>query len=326
MTKPLVSVVLETYNEEHNALAPPEDTLDALLRQQFELDRVELIFIGSSNQITHWRQLDLNWQALGAVTMIPADPGAHYWELKNKGAEVAQGEILAFIDCDTVPGPCWLSSIVTGLQNGADVSVGPTQYGSRRLDSDSAWMLAASLPSWAFALAVTTPGQPLGASALLAHNLGIRRDLLRRHPFPAAKRSFCSSLLYFELVRSGAKFCYQPEQKVVHGMTFRWWISRRHFRRGWETYIGRNTDQSWPRIRLLERMKIIEPVVLRMALVCRDARHWFRFGRVIGISRSRTILLFPLAVLASFTARAAEMVGMYAALVAPEATEHQARF
>ena len=97
-------------------------------------------------------------------------------------------------------------------------------------------------------------------------------------------------------------------------------------RRTRETFQSLELNGSWPRIRLLERMKIIEPVVLRMALVCRDARHWFRFGRVIGISRSRTILLFPLAVLASFTARAAEMVGMYAALVAPEATEHQARF
>ena len=326
MTKPLVSVVLETYNEENNALAPPEDTLDALLNQQFDLGQVELVLIGSSNQITHWCDMDLNWRAFGTVTMIPAESGAHYWELKNKGAEVAQGEILAFIDCDALPGPRWLSSIVTGLQNGADVSVGPSQYRSRRLGPDSPWMLAAALPSWAFALARTTNCQSPEASALMAHNLGIRRDLLRQHPFRTMKRSYCSSLLYFELVRSGVKFCYQPEQKVAHGMTFRWWISRGHFRRGWETYSGRKADQSWPRIRLLERMKIIEPIVLRMALVCRDARHWFRFGRVIGISRTRTILVFPLAVLASCTARAAEAVGMYAALVAPEATEHQARF
>jgi hypothetical protein len=327
MTKPLVSVVLEAYNEEHNALAPPEDSLDALLRQRFELDQVELVLIGSSNQITHWRQLDLNWRAFGAVTMIPADSGgAHYWELKNKGAEVAQGEILAFIDCDALPGPHWLSSIVTGLQNGADVSVGPSLYRSRRLGPDSPWMLAAALPSWAFALARTTTGQNPEAGALMAHNLGMRRDLFRRHPFRPMKRSLCSSLLYFELVRSGAKFCYQPDQKVAHGMTFGWWLSRMHFRRGWETYCGRKADQSWPRIRLLERMKIIEPIVLRMALVCRDARHWFRFGRVIGISRTRTILVFPLAVLASCTARAAEAVGMYAALIAPETTAHQARF
>ena len=76
----------------------------------------------------------------------------------------------------------------------------------------------------------------------------------------------------------------------------------------------------------MTREPLVTQTALRMALVCRDARHWFRFGQVVGISRSRTILLFPLAVLASFTARAAEMVGMYAALVAPEATEHQARF
>jgi hypothetical protein len=30
--------------------------------------------------------------------------------------------------------------------------------------------------------------------------------------------------------------------------------------------------------------------------------------------------------LGSFVARAAEMIGMYAALLAPEATQHQARF
>src|SRR5690349_13636966 len=108
MTRPLVSVVLEAYNEDNNALAPPEDTLDGLLRQRFELDQVELVLIGSSNQITLWRQLDLDWRAFAAVTMIPADSGAHYWELKNKGAEVAQGEILAFIDCDALPGPHWL--------------------------------------------------------------------------------------------------------------------------------------------------------------------------------------------------------------------------
>ncbi len=61
-------------------------------------------------------------------------------------------------------------------------------------------------------------------------------------------------------------------------------------------------------------------------MVFRDARHWFRFSRAVGVSWTRTIALFPLAALASFAARGAEMVGMYAALFVPAWMEHRDRF
>jgi hypothetical protein len=109
-------------------------------------------------------------------------------------------------------------------------------------------------------------------------------------------------------------------------MTFGWWLGRKHFRTGWETYFGRGADKDWPRIPVLEKMKFIEPVVLRMGLVIRDARHWFTFAPVVGLSRTRTMVLFPVALLASLGARTAEMVGMYAVLLAPKSTEYQARF
>ncbi len=251
---------------------------------------------------------------------------SHYWQLKNKAVECAEGDIIALIDCDALPGPRWLSSGVGSIRDGADVSVGPSLYRTERLAPDSPWMMAAALPSWSFVLAFSSSPKNLQANALTAHNLVIRRSLLLQHPFPEQRRSFVSSLEYFELKRAGAKFAYQPGQKIAHGMTFQWWLSRMHFRRGWETYEGRSTDASWPRIALLRRLPWIEPVVLRMGLVCRDARHWFRFSRVLGLSRVRSILLFPMAMAASFFARTAEMIGMYAALLAPEASQHQARF
>ena len=95
---------------------------------------------------------------------------------------------------------------------------------------------------------------------------------------------------------------------------------------GWETYQGRTADPSWPRLGFLRRLPWIEPVVLRMGLVARDARHWFRFSRMLGMSRVRAVFLFPIAVLGSLCARIAEMIGMYAALLVPKASEHQARF
>jgi hypothetical protein len=325
--RPIVSVVVEAYNEEANALAPPDDTLQALLKQDFPLEEAELILIGSDHQIRHWRQTYAEWPRFQRVKMLPVDhQDSHYWQLKNKAAECAEGDILALIDCDALPGPHWLSSGVNAIRDGADVSVGPSLYRTDKLAPDSAWMMAAALPSWSFALAFTSSAGDLRANALMAHNLVIRRAWLLQHPFQILRRSFVSSLQFFALKRAGAKFSYQPDQRVAHGMTFQWWLSRMHFRRGWETYAGRSADPSWPRMRLLRKLPWIEPVVLRMGLVCRDAGHWFRFSRVLGVSRARAVLLFPIALAASFFARTAEMVGMYAALLAPEASQHQARF
>ncbi|MGA3185570.1 MAG: glycosyltransferase [Bryobacteraceae bacterium] len=324
--KPLVSIIIEAYNEEHNKLAFHSETVDALFEQGFPLERVELIFIGTPGQIDNIEGLHPKWQVFSQIRLVTADSdNTHYWQLKNKAAQLTAGEIVAFADSDVLPGPRWLSTIVAGIQNGADVVVGPSQYRTQKLGPDSPWMLATALPTWGFVLKSSGSGDPLQANSLLSHNVALRRDVLLRHPFRAFKRSFCSSLLYFELVRSGATVVYQPAQRVAHAMTFRWWI-RLHFRRGWETYIGRNSDPSWPRIKILAKMKPIEPVVLRMGLVLRDSRLWFRYSRAVGASRARAVCLFPLVLSTSFVARSAEMIGMYAALIKPRATENLARF
>ena len=324
---PRVSIVIEAYNEEQNALAPPIDTLRALRRQPFPMELVELVLIGSPEQIECWDHFHPEFEGFGWVRLLPVDSSrSHYWELKNQGAAAATAPLVAFIDCDALPGPEWLPALVSALENGADVSVGPSLYRSPKLGAESPWMQAVSLPSWSFILAGASSAETPREGALAAHNLGIRRELALAHPFVTLHRSFCSSLLFFELKRAGARFSYNPGQRVAHGWNFRWWLGRMHFRRGWETWEGRSLDPDWPRMPLLEALKYIEPLVLRTALICRDTCHWLRFGRVIGLSRGRVLLLWPLAVCASATARAAETVGMYAGLLAPRSTAWQARF
>jgi glycosyltransferase involved in cell wall biosynthesis len=324
--KPLVSIVIEGYNEECNGLAPLPDTLVGLLQQDFPLKQAEILLLGSAEQIDHWKTLNPGGEAFGQVRLIPVDPeDFHYWQVKNIGAELAQSEIVALIDSDALPERRWLSSLVKSIQNGADVSVGPSLYRSPRRAPYSPWMLVAAFTSWALVLARTSRKEPQ-VGCIMAHNVGLRRCVFLQHPFRPIRRSFCSALMYFELVRSGVKLSFEPEQKVAHAMTLRWWLGRRHFRTGWETYIARTVDKDWPRIPALEKIKFIEPVVLRMSLVIRDARHWFRFATVVGLNRRRTIFLFPLALLASVATRTAEMVGMYAVLLAPKSTEYQARF
>ena len=325
--KPRVSVVIEGYNEEATALSKLPDTFDALLGQDYPLERVELIMLGSPRQIEYWTSLHVEAYSFSEVKMIPVNPDdSHYWRLKNIGATCAEGEIIAHTDSDSIPGPQWLSSLVKGIESGADVSVGPSLYRTGRQAFDSPWMLAASLPSWSQMVARSSSKVKPLAGSIMGHNVAMTRQAFLRHPFQTSKRSFSSALLYYELTRAGVKIAFQPEQKVAHSVTLRWWLGRKHFRTGWETYIGRSLDKDWERLPILERMKIIEPVVLRMGLVCRDARHWFRFAPVVGLSATRTMLLFPVAVLASVAARTAEMIGMYAVMIAPKSTEQQARF
>jgi hypothetical protein len=325
--RPLISVVIEGYNEEATALSRLPDTVGALLQQHFSLDQVELIMLGSPQQTEYWKTLNPGGQTFFQVKMIPVRPkDCHYWTLKNIGGGYAEGEIVAHIDSDSLPGPHWLSSLAKGIQSGAEVSVGPSLYRTLRQTSDSPWMVAAALPSWSQVVARTSNGPDVRAGSIMGHNVALRRDVFLQHPFPTPRRSFSSVLMYFELMRAGVKISFQPEQKVAHTMTWGWWLGRKHFRTGWETYIGRGADKDWPRIPALEKMKIIEPVVIRMGQVCLDAHHWFRFAPLVGMSRARTILFFPVAVLASFAARTAEIVGMYAAMYAPKSTEYQARF
>lgn len=51
--KPIVSIVIEGYNEECNGLAALPETLVGLLQQDFPLKQAELLLLGSAQQIDH---------------------------------------------------------------------------------------------------------------------------------------------------------------------------------------------------------------------------------------------------------------------------------
>lgn len=321
-----VSVVIEAYNEEQNDLGEHPEVIESLLRQDFPLDKVELVLVGGQAQLAEWKKAP-SWNRFGNVRIVAMEKShTHYWEQKNFGAQAAEGEIVAYVDSDVIAEPTWLSAIVRSIDNGADVSVGPSLYRASGHDSHSALMLALASISWGFVLSGRSkPGLPIAAS-LLAHNFGIRREVALQNPFLAEQASFYSSILFFNLTQKGLKVAYAPEQRAAHGIEFWWWVRRRHFRTGWETYDGRLTHPAWPRIRLLEKVKWIEPIILRGGMILRDSRHWFRFRRVTGVSATRAWLMLPLVVGASIVARTGEAIGMYSRLLSPNTMPKQARF
>ena len=322
-----VSIIMEAYNEENTALAEHPEAVEHLLRQDFPLHQVELVLVGSKSQLADWKEVPAAWNRFGQVRVVPMDSAQpHYWEQKNFGAQIALGEIVAWVDSDVKAEPTWLRSIVSAIDAGADVSVGPSMYAHSWFHPHSPLMLAAASISWGFVLAYNSePEKPL-PNALLSHNSGIRREVALRIPYRTGQASFQSSVFYFDLVQNHVKVTYQPEQRAAHQMTLWWWLSRRHFRSGWETYNGRAAHTLWPRIAALEKVRWIEPIILRGGMVLRDSRHWFRYRRVTNVGLAKAWLMLPLVVAASAAARAAEAIGMYSWMLAPKSTARQARF
>ena len=126
--KPVVSVIVEGYNESRD-LGKAVNTIEALQRQDFPADQVEIILMGSATQVKEWRALYGQSTPFWGVQAVEAE-GLSYLQLKNRGAEFASAEILAFTDSDVYPHRTWLSSLVEGIRGGGDVSIGLSLFKS----------------------------------------------------------------------------------------------------------------------------------------------------------------------------------------------------
>lgn len=114
------SVVIETWNVDGEA-GPLRRLLYALTPQ---LGDAELV-------ITHVG-LDATTRATladgRAVTWVELPATATYYEHKNRGFDASTGEVVAFIDGDTMPDDDWLAQLVAPFAGGAKVVAGATSY------------------------------------------------------------------------------------------------------------------------------------------------------------------------------------------------------
>lgn len=318
LSPPLVSVVVEGYNDSR-ALGSAADTMEALTNQIFPLDRVEVVLVGSIAQAELWKSVYSEAAPFCGVKAVGAD-GAHYYELKNRGAQQARGEIIALTDSDVCPEPSWISAIVSGIQNGADVVAGITLFRGRNgWEPSHAVLQAAASISWGFIVGKGGNAEVVLPRGFLSHNVGFRAATFRQHPYRTDLGRTCAgSLLCKELRKAGAKIRFQPEQRVVHNFSFGWWVWRLHRRFGYEVFLLRRLDESYP-MRWFRWTKPLEPVVTMGWHQLLDMPQWFRFSTLVKVGRGRRFRLLPLVLAMSLLARGAEMVGMYATLLAPDA-------
>lgn len=315
-----VSVIVEGYNESVS-LGSAVETLEALRRQTYPLDRVEVILVGSTAQASAWerRRTVVDLSPFAEVRFLGVD-GVSYYEMKNWGAREASGEIFAFTDSDATPSPGWLDAIVAAIEGGADVSAGLTCYRSEGgLPSSHPLMQAAAAISWGFIVGDATDGPDAVPREFLSNNLGVRADVFRQFFYREDLGRTCAgTLLYRALIAGKRRVVLSSDQRVAHNFSFRWWVSRLHRRFGHEVFRLKRLDAA-SRHRWVTRLGPLEPVLTAAWHVLLDVPQWLRYSRAAQIGFTRRVASIPLVVALSLFARGAEMIGMYETIVTPEA-------
>jgi glycosyltransferase involved in cell wall biosynthesis len=319
LDKPVVSVIVEGYNESRD-LGKAVNTIEALRQQDFPAHQVEIILMGSATQVKEWSALYAQDTLFWGIQAVEAE-GLSYLQLKNRGAQFAAAEILAFTDSDVYPHRTWLSSLVDGIRGGGDVSIGLSLFKSATSwDWNLATRLAAASITWGWVV-----GKPLDPErnlpcpvGFMDHNFGLRADTFRRHRYNTTFGRLCGApLLTRSFLDSGAKLVLQPRQRVTHYFSWWYWLKCLHFRYGYEVFMLRRLNDQYPN-QWIARTAIFEPVMTMMWHILLDVPRWFRVSRLLDVHPLRRVMLLPLVVAMSSVARTAEMAGMYCTMVAPD--------
>jgi len=318
--KPTVSVIVEGYNESRD-MGKAVNTLEALTQQDFPLDQVEVILMGNAEQVADWTARYAKSAPFWRIRPVEAK-GLSYLRLKNRGAEEATADILAFTDSDVYPHRTWLSSLVEGINGGGDVSIGLSLFKSATSwEWNRAMRLAAASITWGWVVGkVVDPARNLPIPVgFMDHNFGLRADTFRQHQYNTMFGRLCGApLLTKSFQDGGAKLVLQPGQRVTHYFAWGYWLKCLHFRYGYEVFMLRRLNDRYPN-RWIAKTKWLEPVMTMGWHILLDIPRWFRVSRLLDVHPIRRLLLLPLVVTMSCLARSMEMAGMYWTMAAPEA-------
>lgn len=115
-----ISVIVPFRNEEANIARCAE----SLLNQHFPSEDYEIIFIDNCSS-------DRSTEVLNKYSNIKllSETLRSSYAARNKGISIAQGEIIAFIDCDCIADPDWLANLWGFfIQQKADIQLGYVRF------------------------------------------------------------------------------------------------------------------------------------------------------------------------------------------------------
>jgi glycosyltransferase involved in cell wall biosynthesis len=313
MTRPLVSVVIETVTAREGGAAGPladglAGTLDALGRQTYPQELIERVVV-IDGEVSDAEAGELR-RRYPSVKLV-SSPASNYFAAKNAGAAAAAGDIVALLDADCVPAADWLETLLAPFRPGVAAVGGRTRYAGRSWAS-----LTFSVPDFAYVLAE----EGGVASGFVINNVAFRREVLLAHPFDARiRRDGGCYLLFHQLRADGARVLTEPHAVVehaldAHGLGF----ARKHFRRGYDgVAVYRLDDRAVLRgTRLFRRLGPAALVVITGRRILVDWLRLLRHRRRIGVPAATLPYFGAVAVLT----RLVELAGGLTAAVAPKSS------
>lgn len=139
-TRRSLSIVIPAYNAERTV----GTVLEALQAQEPHPDEIIVVDDGSADGTAGVAE------RLGAQ-VIRAEGGGYAGGARNRGRDVAKGDVVVFLDADSVPGPGWSAGLSRALAEFPDAIVGC----ARTFWAGTAW-------GWVGYLQSETPYLPLG--------------------------------------------------------------------------------------------------------------------------------------------------------------------
>lgn len=281
MTRPLVSVVVETitarYEAHSSSLADQlNGTLTALDRQTYPRDRIEtIVVLDHEVDPAVGEELRRRYPSV----KVGYSSKSNYFDAKNAGATIASGSIVALLDGDCEPAPDWLETLVSRFDPEVDVVAGRTRYAGNSFVARTF-----SVPDFANVLGDATGA----ASGFNLNNAAFRRDVLLAHPLEARiRRNGGCFFLYHQLRAAGARMVYEPRAVVAHGLDIRGLgFVRKHFDRGYDgVSVYRLDDRGVLRgTRLFRRLGGVALVAIVGRRIVADWIRLARQRRQVGIS------------------------------------------
>lgn len=317
MTRPLVSVVVETVTARFDAAAGTlaerlRPTLAALAAQTWPAEAIETILV-VDRDVAPEEVAALRRERAGLH--IVTSPLPNYFAAKNEGATASRGAFIALLDSDCVPAPDWVETLIARFDPSVQVVAGRTRY------EDTGWgTRILSIPDFAYAFAA-----PDGtASGFNLNNVAFRRDIFLANPLDGRiRRNGACYLLFHQLRAQGARIVYEPGARTVHGLDIRGvGFLRKHFDRGYDSIAAYHADsgnvlKGTPYVRRWGAFAL-PPIFLR-----RTALDWVnlvRQRRQMGFSR----LSLPLVLLLAASLRGTEFIGALVAALRPAHLESPA--
>jgi glycosyltransferase involved in cell wall biosynthesis len=180
--------------------------LDALTRQTLPATRYEVIIVDDEpnhntlHLVAGWRArtLDRGPRLVYVSNAGPHGPAA----ARNRGWRIAQAQVIAFTDDDTVPSPAWLANGLAGFADGVDAICGRIE-----------------MPLPATPTDYQRDARLLETAEFVTANCFCRKEILERlegfdERFTSPWRE--DSDLHFRLLDMNARIAHAPEALVVH--------------------------------------------------------------------------------------------------------------